>query len=205
MTWLTQLTGDTRDVRVRRDLADVQQMHRSVMALFPDVEPTTAREEMGVLYRSEPTAIESRIIVQSSAKPEASSQGYRVVGTRQLDDLIDALQAGSVVRYRLLANATQSTAVLGRRGKVRALTGDAALQWWEQRSAQVGLVLPSEPTWSSQKLSGKRGGGVIQIGATRFDGFAEVEDADLLRAAVRKGIGRGKAYGCGLLSVAAVR
>jgi CRISPR system Cascade subunit CasE len=35
-----------------------------------------------------------------------------------------------------------------------------------------------------------------------FDGIAVIKDAELVRAAVQTGIGRGKAYGCGLLSIA---
>ncbi|MFD6434343.1 type I-E CRISPR-associated protein Cas6/Cse3/CasE [Streptomyces venezuelae] len=36
----------------------------------------------------------------------------------------------------------------------------------------------------------------------RFDGTATIVAPDLLRTALQKGIGRGKAYGCGLLSIA---
>ncbi|WP_425271601.1 type I-E CRISPR-associated protein Cas6/Cse3/CasE [Nocardia neocaledoniensis] len=37
--------------------------------------------------------------------------------------------------------------------------------------------------------------------ATRFDGIATIHDVDLVRSAVADGIGRGKSYGCGLLSL----
>ena len=39
----------------------------------------------------------------------------------------------------------------------------------------------------------------------RFDGIGVVTDPDALRAAVLTGIGRGKSYGCGLLSLAWAR
>ncbi|WP_349632395.1 type I-E CRISPR-associated protein Cas6/Cse3/CasE [Streptomyces lydicamycinicus] len=37
---------------------------------------------------------------------------------------------------------------------------------------------------------------------TRFDGIAHIKDTELLRQRILDGIGRGKAYGCGLLTLA---
>lgn len=45
----------------------------------------------------------------------------------------------------------------------------------------------------------------VRHARTRFDGTAAVIDADLLRAKITEGIGRGKAYGCGLLTIAPAR
>jgi CRISPR system Cascade subunit CasE len=45
----------------------------------------------------------------------------------------------------------------------------------------------------------------IRIETARFEGVLEVTDAELLRAALQNGIGPGKAFGCGLLSLAPVR
>jgi len=38
----------------------------------------------------------------------------------------------------------------------------------------------------------------------RFDGEAVISDVDAVRHAVLNGIGRGKSYGCGLLSLALI-
>ncbi|MGH4034163.1 type I-E CRISPR-associated protein Cas6/Cse3/CasE [Actinomycetota bacterium Odt1-20B] len=40
---------------------------------------------------------------------------------------------------------------------------------------------------------------------TQFDGTARVNDGDLLLEKLTAGIGRGKAYGCGLLGIAPAR
>ena len=42
----------------------------------------------------------------------------------------------------------------------------------------------------------------MTFGSVLFDGELEVNDANAFRAALRSGIGSGKAYGFGLLSIA---
>ena len=41
----------------------------------------------------------------------------------------------------------------------------------------------------------------VTLGCCEYEGVLEVTDADLFRAALTEGIGRGKAYGLGLLTV----
>lgn len=57
-------------------------------------------------------------------------------------------------------------------------------------------------TVSAQSQRDIRTKGGIRLAVVRFDGIATVTDAGLARQAVLEGIGRGKSYGCGLLSLA---
>jgi CRISPR system Cascade subunit CasE len=54
-------------------------------------------------------------------------------------------------------------------------------------------------------VTGRRGGTRIRHALTRYDGIAVVTDPDALRRAVLGGVGRGKSYGAGLLSLAPLR
>jgi CRISPR system Cascade subunit CasE len=40
---------------------------------------------------------------------------------------------------------------------------------------------------------------------TRFDGYAVVSDPEAVRRAVVEGVGRGKSFGCGMLSLASAK
>jgi CRISPR system Cascade subunit CasE len=51
----------------------------------------------------------------------------------------------------------------------------------------------------------KRQGNTVTISVATFEGILVVTDADLLRRALTHGIGRAKAYGCGLLTLAPVK
>jgi CRISPR system Cascade subunit CasE len=202
MTWLTKLSGDTRHQKVRRDIHDVHEAHRSVMALFPHVDEATARNELGVLYRVESQGAKSVILVQSEVEPTGTPDGYVLEGSYELDAKLASLHPGTKVRYCILANATKSIPVPKARGKVKALLGADAVEWWKRRSAQAGLVLLSEPTWTTHPLTGKRQNGKIHVVATRFEGIAEITDVQQLTEVLTTGLGRAKAYGCGMLSIA---
>lgn len=117
------------------------------------------------------------------------------------------------------------------RGKRVAIHGeDAQLAWLARKGEAAGFQLPSlerthfrhpdedaEPSsvWSVRVMSeddvrGRRrdpaaGDGAhprMTFGAVLFEGALEVTDAEALRAVVAQGIGPGKAYGFGLLSLA---
>jgi CRISPR system Cascade subunit CasE len=66
---------------------------------------------------------------------------------------------------------------------------------------------PAVDVRSTDKLTGHRtssagGKDVITVGAALFEGVLEVTDPTRFREAVEQGIGRARAYGCGLLSIA---
>ncbi|BFO16736.1 hypothetical protein SHKM778_31240 [Streptomyces sp. KM77-8] len=94
------------------------------------------------------------------------------------------------------------------------LNGPAADDWWQRQAGNAGLhvlTLRSQPVDAARDRQHPAGTAPadrakkinrIHHHRVRFDGTATVTEPDLLRAAVQSGIGRGKAYGCGLLSIA---
>ncbi|WP_019358604.1 type I-E CRISPR-associated protein Cas6/Cse3/CasE [Streptomyces sp. AA1529] len=58
---------------------------------------------------------------------------------------------------------------------------------------------------TEQQNRGRRPGSPVTLVTAVFSGQLEVTDPDALRSALTQGIGRGKAYGCGLLTLAPVR
>lgn len=206
--WLTRVLPDPRDRAARRDLTDAARLHRRVMMLVPDGLGPQARHTAGVLFRVEETRTGVQVLVQTDAEPEPSRlpYAYGQTAVRRLDPLLDALEKGTVVRYRLAANASKR---LGRNsehaGKVIALRGSAAEQWWADRAASHGLAIQSLTAVRGTDAIGRRENGQpIRHAITRFDGLAVVTDPEAVRTAVHDGIGRGKSYGCGLLSLALV-
>ncbi|WP_016906473.1 type I-E CRISPR-associated protein Cas6/Cse3/CasE [Streptomyces xiaopingdaonensis] len=61
---------------------------------------------------------------------------------------------------------------------------------------------PDDPTPRTNPKDGGRRGGAVTLVTVAFSGRLEVTDPDALRNALTQGIGRGKAYGCGLLTLA---
>lgn len=204
--WLARLALNTRHRAVRADLADAVAMHQRVMSLFPDDLGDTARQAAAILFRLDDNRDGPCLLVQAGLppSPDRLPAGYGTWDTRHLQPLLDTLSAGMPVRYRLAGNPTKRAARDSehhKTGQMVVLTGTAADAWWARRAATAGLTLLSA-TAHAQPTATSRRPQRIRHAITQFDGVAVITDPDATRRAVRTGIGKGKPYGCGLLSLA---
>jgi CRISPR system Cascade subunit CasE len=218
--WLTRIVPAPRSRDARRDTEGTSaavNLHRRLMSLFPDDVGPDARARLGVLFRTEDTPAGTQILLQSNHQPDPTGlpAGYGTAVTRPLDPLLDALAAGLTVRYRCVANAVRkpgaSTRELYNLPAVVALRGAPADEWWLRQAEAAGLKplrVRSQPLDAVRGRRGPHGPAAeqqLRHARTQFDGTAAIIDPDLLRTRITEGIGRGKAYGCGLLSVAPAR
>ncbi len=206
--WLARVRMNARNAQVRRDLRGVEDLHRTVMSMFPDIESESPREEMGVLHRLDIVNERPVLLVQTNREPNLSAlaEGYGDVAVVSLRTLFEKLEPGVAVRYRLLVNATKRPKTGEMAGKRVALGAADTVKWWGERAPSVGLTLAEEPTTVKDTLTGGSSQGAkVTLRPWRLDGVADVADVEKLEAGVRAGIGRGRAYGCGLLSLALLR
>lgn len=209
--WLTRLGLDPRHRAVHSDLRDAVRLHNRVMSTLPDGLGESSRLTAGVLFRVEHSAHGASIIMQSNIAPDPTRlpPGYAQVKTIDLTPFLGALREGLPVRYRIDGNASQRLGRFteqGKPGSVKVLSGAAAEDWWARKAAAAGLALRSVHSLAQDALPGHRKDGQrVKHAATRFEGLATVADPQVLRETVRTGIGRGKAYACGLLSLAPAR
>ena len=229
--FLSRLWLNPKSRLVRRDLGDCHALHRSAMKAFP-VTDKPAREEFGVLYRLEADERRNRLVllVQSYVAPnwaqlpvDRNGQPYCLAApeSKRVEDSFLALRSGRRLLFRLRANPTyckSSGKQSGRRGKPLAVFGEENQLAWLQRQGTVGgFRVESARVWPDISSSDKRapnssvgwqqghkdaGGNPLTFGAGVFEGELVITDDALFQAALRNGIGRGKAYGFGLLSLA---
>lgn len=153
------------------------------------------------------------------------------VVVRELDGFLDRLEAGQRWGFRLCVNPTfREKSQLDRAGRKKILahvTQEQQTKWVLDRaercgfkileSADLGGELPVLEDSQGQRVDGKnllingverslvefrRGDRRVTLAIASFEGVLEVSDPQALRHAVVNGIGRGKAYGCGLLTLA---
>lgn len=132
--------------------------------------------------------------------------------------------AGQPLRFRLRANPTKKVDTkTGADGKKRngrrvVLTSEAErLGWLERKATQHGfrvletrqsnpgtkeLLDVSEGRVTGNRPQAAEGQRTLTFGSVLFEGRLEVVDATLFRQALEAGIGSGKAFGFGLLSIA---
>ena len=128
--------------------------------------------------------------------------------TRSYDVFLQRIKPNSRWHFRLAANPTVSVPQESRqRGKVFAhVTADQQKQWLQARAVGHGFSLIWEDFEVVKRgtLSFTRGADCQQVtlGTCVFEGKLTVTDVEAFRRTLSQGIGRGKAYGLGMLTVA---
>ena len=208
--YLSRLLLDPRSHLVRRDLADAHELHRTILSAFGQApEGVEARAHFGVLHRTEISSrrAEIAVLVLSRETPDWTKLPVGMFAaapaTKRVDETYASIRAGATLRFRLVANPTKAAFVRGGRGTRRAITSeDEQVAWLERQLGRAGARMagvalqPLPPVVLGH-------GTATSLTAVRFDGLLEVTGPAAFQAALVAGIGAGKAYGMGLLTVAA--
>lgn len=189
----------------------------------------TPRNKFDILHRLEVDKHrgEAVLLVQSIIKPDWSflPDDFAVeLKCRSVHEQYENIENGMNLIFRLQANPskrdkTKFDAEKPKQRKRFALFRDEdRIDWLKRQGERTGFRLAKtevSPTktienagsveenrliFSKEKTSPK-----ITLGAVVFEGVLQVTDSPKFKEALQKGIGSGKAYGFGLLSVAPVR
>jgi CRISPR system Cascade subunit CasE len=208
---------------VRRAIGDSHAMHALVMSLFPHVSGDTPRAELGVLYRLERQGDGERmaLLVQSNQPPDFARlkpgmldarSGAEPAASKDLRPVLDAISPKARFRFLLRGNATRRIDTktrddgVRRHGKRVPVRGEEAREGWvRSRLAAHGLDVITCTQRPDGRSAGRRRGALLTHEAHLFEGVVEVANAELARRAVAGGVGPGKAFGFGLLSLAPMR
>jgi CRISPR system Cascade subunit CasE len=200
--FLSRLILDPRSRQVRREVAEPYEMHRTLLCAFPG--PLDAER---VLFRLESMRDTPNlaVLVQSHLQPDWShlqSLPSYLLEAAQLKEFNPSFRERQRLRFRLRANPTNK-----REGKRLGLVTEEAQRHWLERKAQthgfriLGVQVVREGMFLGRKKDGGQRHKLTHL-SVRYDGLLEVADPDHLIAALRNGIGSGKAFGFGLLSLA---
>lgn len=194
--WLSTIAMDhDHFVRAGSRWHDGDWAHKRVMALFsPDLPGESVRQRHGVLFRTEPEL--RRVLVQALVQP-LPRPGLRSV---DLSVVVQALTNGQTVQFTWKANAVKTVNRTGPDGRVachrqpiteaeRELWVRRCLDWLDMGADSFRLVHTVERVKKAP------------LDVVTVVGTGTLIDADRARAAVLGGLGRAKAYGCGMLSV----
>jgi CRISPR system Cascade subunit CasE len=228
--YLSKLAVDVTSREFRRDYADVREMHRTVMSAFNDVtDGTPARRTHAVLWRLDNAQRGFTQYVQSHSQPDWGHlpPGYLTSPpqVRSMQPVLDAIAPGRRFAFRMVANPTRTIPRTdttprpdGKRPPTRNLPlrkPEDQIRWLIRQAERYGFAIPTAangqpdvapspcPTSISRRQPGDTG--PITIEPVRFEGHLIITDPPPFTAAIRNGIGRAKAYGCGMISLAPAR
>jgi CRISPR system Cascade subunit CasE len=132
--------------------------------------------------------------------------------SKDYNPLLARLQKGQVWRFRLRANPVIYRSRENRqpldRGKVFAhATSQQQKQWLLDRAEKYGFLLAEdafEVVHTEWKIFRKNPAGKneVKLRIATFEGVLTISDLERFKHALLSGIGRAKAYGCGLLTIA---
>lgn len=200
---LSRLILNERHRAVYYDLGNIHAMHQRIMQGFPDESRAKARADWNVLYRVEPDA--RTILVQSDCQPDWTRlpDGYLTAAeTKSIDPMLNGLSAGQILRFRLKANPTKREKSSGKRIGLRRPAEQES--WLQRQGERYGFEVLDVRVGSTGGVTGRKKDtpSQIQLETVLFEGVLRIAAPEAFREALRKGIGRGRAYGCGLLSIA---
>lgn len=206
--------------QVNRDIADIVEMHRTIMSAFPEVaNGDSPRAKFDVLYRLEVQHRSGKIhlYVQSNIEPQWKelpdtyilSNHNKGIAVKSIEKAYENIQEGMRLRFRLRANPTRKiktkTATEGQRrhGQRVPVRGELEqVEWLNRQGARCGFRLDSVAITSSGRpelVRSNRHQRTFQ--GVLYDGVLTVLDREHFKYSLQKGIGPGKSYGFGMMSV----
>lgn len=224
--YLTQMPLNPQRRATRELVMSPQRMHAAILAGFLPGVPARGR----VLWRLDSDSRhELNLYVVSPEAPSfdslAEQAGWSstpVWRTADYGRFLERLASGKRWVFRLSANPIRNVRDTPHSGEGKPPRGSRVplikeaeqREWLFRRAASFGFGVvdgaSGEPnlsvTRSARHRFGRHSDGVarrVTLQTVQFDGVLEVTDVNALRRALTEGVGGGKGYGCGLLTLAA--
>lgn len=212
--YLSRVKIDIKNRRKIRDLNHLGAYHKWVEDSFVDEIESGFRTRK--LWRVDQIGSDSYLLVLSREKPDLQRlEKYGVKGSAQTKDyrpLLDRLREGDKLSFRLVLNPVKSISSgkeSGKRGRIIPLvTADQQLQYLIDRSFDHGFSVKSDEvmiTGRSFEILRRKNKQSVKVCIAAYGGLLTIEDLERFRSALVNGIGKKKAYGCGLLTVIPVK
>lgn len=206
--YLTRIALDDRRRETMQALASPGILHGAVGRCFGE-------ERESCLWRIDRLHEVTHLLILSRDAPDCTAIAAQFGSpddtgcTKAYDGFLSQIREGQCLRFRLRANPVRSVSQGSGngRGKVCAhVTQAQQKQWLMERAEKHGFSLSedafdvTDTRWENfPKHAGEKR--TVTLRTAAFEGVLTVTDAELFKKTLTGGIGRAKAYGCGLLTV----
>lgn len=186
--------ADSRRLR----LTDSYSVHRVVYDLFDPVRAEGEQTQSGILYADKGEDQQERLLLVLSTRPPRTPACGRVE-TRKLEaSYLDF----SVYRFEIVVNPVRRN---NQTRKLVPVRGRAAVaRWFMDKAPAWGFTVPENALQVAEIAVDaffKDKNTKVTLGKARLTGVLHVTDRQRFAQSVCQGIGRGRAFGCGLLQL----
>lgn len=228
MTYLSRVRLNPTRRGAQKLLTSPQAMHAAVMGSHPRL--LDERVSGRVLWRiDQPAKHDIQVYVVSPVAPDftglleqAGWPTQRDWDSTEYQPFLDKLNKGQLWSFRVTANPVRvlpkKPGDTRRRGRISPhVTADQQRGWLFKNGPTWGFSLPTHDSFGVQaevrdrhtvrfgRVSAEASRSTVSLSRASFTGLLTIEDPDALRSALVEGMGRAKAYGCGLMTLAPPR
>lgn len=201
----------------RRLLSNPQRLHREIMSLVPPAFDDAPASHKRILWRLDFDGPQPLLYTLTPQQPDFTHMQEQYGWSKEkswqtadYDVLLNKLAAGQTYHFRLVANPVHKIRLANGSEKIVSHVTEAQqIEWLLSRAERVGFKIPlgdagtpAVVRTTQLKLRfhhGKQSS--VQFNKVQFDGVLEITDLEAFRQTLCQGIGREKAYGCGLLTI----
>lgn len=189
--YITQIELNLRNHQIFKKLRSLDDYHAYIESAFP------AEQLLGVrkrhLWRLDGQSV---LLVSEDQPDEEILSRYGTVTIKDYSNFVENISSTRPYQFKLVANPLQSN-IKNRR--IPCHGNQERLEWLTEQGARYGFtVIQTKITsYKENKIRKHR----FTVKSVTFEGILQVTDTKKFKQALAQGIGREKAYGCGLMTI----
>lgn len=189
--YITQIELDLRNHLIFKKLRSLDDYHAYIESAFP------AEQLLGVRKRHLWRLDGQSVLLVSEDEPDEEALGkYGNVTTKDYSKFVKNISSTRPYQFKLVANPLQMD-IKNRR--IPCHGNSQRLEWLENQGARYGFkVIQAQVVgYKENKIRKHR----FTVKSVTFEGILQVTDTKKFKQALAQGIGREKAYGCGMMTI----
>lgn len=189
--YITQIELDTRNHQIFKKLRSLDDYHAYIESAFP------AEQLLGMRKRHLWRLDRQTILLTSEDEPDKEALGkYGEVIVKDYSKFVENISSARPYQFKLVANPLQMD-IKNRR--IPCHGNNERLEWLEKQGKRYGFkVIQAQVIGYKENKIRKHG---FTVKSVTFEGILQVTDIEKFKQALVQGIGREKAYGCGMITI----
>ncbi len=207
--YISALHLDRKAVRALK-ITDPYSLHRVVYSLFPDVRSEQEKHshiQSGIVYADQGGSFDGyepvrKVLMISDRAPADSIEGQ--YGEVMCKPLSEEFLNHRCYQFKVQVNPVRKDKQTGKRMAIKGR--EPTRQWFMDRAPrswgfEVDPVRFQVDTIEVLQFRKQKDGPQITIGKAHLQGVLTVTDPEQFKQSFKNGIGKGRAFGCGLLQI----